>query len=826
MFDRNTPKAHQLNSQLNPQHAFLRGGGELRELISTKVWSGTDLGPIESWPQSLRTTVGTILGNKIGMYVAWGKNFTQIYNDAYRPILGTTKHPQALGGSAAETFEESWHIIGPLFEKVMAGETVGQEDWHLPLNRHGHLEDCYFTYSYSPILEDSGSVAGVLVTVIETTERVLFEKDRARLETEAENSRNKFSNLFLRAPAAIAIIRLVDDELVYEFANPKSEILAGRRDLVGRKLSEVFPELESENPDLYRSLYDVAKYGKTFTANEMSIRLDWDQTGELTEKFLNLVYEPVLNNEGKPDGLATFAFDVTEQVTARRAVESSEARFRQLANAIPQLAWIANPDGWITWYNQRWFDYTGTNLKEMQGWGWEKVHHPDHRDHVVEYVKTAWSTPAPYEMEFPLRRHDGEWGWFLTRVVPILDEGGNITRWFGTNTDITEHRETQKALAKATDDALANSRKLDGVVHHLSEGLIFADGAGNIIRMNPEALRIHGFETHEHMLKKLSEYVNLFTLKSESGMDLPLSDWPLSRVIRGEKFSEYEVEVSRSDTNARWIGSYGGTPIHDDSGAMILAVLTVRDITQKKNTELALKRAVFARDEFLSIASHELKTPVTSLKLQLQLTRRNVKPELNLAPTPEKLAKVLDVSTRQVERLTALIEDLLDISRIESGKMSYQFELVDLSALVGEVLERFTDQLNTKTGPFDVTLSAPVTVECDRFRIEQVVTNLITNALKYGMGKTIRVSVSIDVGCARISVQDSGMGIAPENQEKIFDRFERAIGSGNISGLGLGLYITKQIVDAHRGKMKVVSELGAGATFTVELPQSQGDVRV
>jgi len=138
-------------------------------------WESTPLGPLSSWPQSLRTTVSIVLQSHFGMYIAWGPEFTQIYNDGYRPILGSTKHP-ALGKSTRETFAESWHIIGPMFERVRSGESIGAEDWMLPLDRNGYLEECYFIFSYSPIRDEAGDVGGVLVTASESTQRVLSER--------------------------------------------------------------------------------------------------------------------------------------------------------------------------------------------------------------------------------------------------------------------------------------------------------------------------------------------------------------------------------------------------------------------------------------------------------------------------------------------------------------------------------------------------------------------------------------------------------------------------------------------------------------------------
>ncbi|WP_299393304.1 PAS domain S-box protein [uncultured Gelidibacter sp.] len=167
-------------------HNFLDGGGEMGKLIRAKDWSKTPLGTPENWPQSLRTMVSVMLDNPFGMYIAWGKEYTQIYNDGYRPILGATKHPEALGISTRETFSEVWHIISSMFDSVMKGEAIGYPDLMLPLNRNGYVEKCYFDFAYSPIRMDSGEVGGVLVTVIETTNKKLAEIELRESKNEME----------------------------------------------------------------------------------------------------------------------------------------------------------------------------------------------------------------------------------------------------------------------------------------------------------------------------------------------------------------------------------------------------------------------------------------------------------------------------------------------------------------------------------------------------------------------------------------------------------------------------------------------------------------
>ena len=273
----------------------------------------------------------------------------------------------------------------------------------------------------------------------------------------------------------------------------------------------------------------------------------------------------------------------------------------------------------------------------------------------------------------------------------------------------------------------------------------------------------------------------------------------------------FDLTYSRvDDGNGKPYGVY----IHTvESTAQVRARREIEKLAEE------LKESVQVRDDFLSIASHELKTPVTSLKMQLQMAQRHIRPAEGMTLPPEKLLRTLTLAIRQVDRLTALIEDLLDVSRIESGKMTYHFEPVDLVALTREVIERFEEQLKVVGCPLEITATAAsAEIICDRFRIEQVITNLLTNAIKYGAGTTVRVHNGYSSSGALISVADQGIGIAEENQTNIFNRFERAVSHRSISGLGLGLYITKSIVDAHGGQITVRSCPGRGSNFTVILP--------
>jgi PAS domain S-box-containing protein len=231
------------------------------------------------------------------------------------------------------------------------------------------------------------------------------------------------------------------------------------------------------------------------------------------------------------------------------------------------------------------------------------------------------------------------------------------------------------------------------------------------------------------------------------------------------------------------------------------------------------QEALKLREEFLSIASHELKTPLTSLQLQVQILERFVHQRPPAALASERARHILEGADRQIKRMSKLSADLLDVSRIAGGRLGLERSSVDLGELATEVVERF----RAETGAVGVTLNLKiqqdVTGQWDAFRLGQVLTNLLSNAIKYGGGNPIDVEVTAAGAKALLVVRDRGIGIAPEHHTRIFDRFERMTSASSYGGLGLGLYITAQIVEAHGGTIRVDSEPGAGSTFTVELPR-------
>jgi signal transduction histidine kinase len=247
----------------------------------------------------------------------------------------------------------------------------------------------------------------------------------------------------------------------------------------------------------------------------------------------------------------------------------------------------------------------------------------------------------------------------------------------------------------------------------------------------------------------------------------------------------------------------------------------LRTIAEQQTNRLVadLRAAVAARDDFLSVASHELRTPLTTLRLVTTTLSRQL--TQSGAESRSDFSQQVAVIDRQVGRLEALTAALLDVSRITSGRLALHHEPIDLVTLVHEIVDRFRADQAEGAPVVELHGEKSVVGEWDSSRIDQVVSNLIANAISYGRGTPVRVSVDGAGDTVRIMVRDEGIGIAADQKARIFERFERAVPSSNYSGLGLGLWIARQIVDAHGGSIGVESELGRGSTFTVTLPRSR-----
>ncbi|WP_337966850.1 PAS domain S-box protein [uncultured Flavobacterium sp.] len=426
----------------NKEHYFLADGGEMGELLRSKDWSKTSLGNPETWPQSLCTMVSVMLNNPFGMYIAWGNDYTQLYNDGFRPILGLTKHPEALGISSKETFAEIWDTIGPMFGEVMTGKALSSPDFMVVLNRNGFDEECYFDFSYSPIKKEDGTIGGVLVTVIETTE-----KKKATKALQESNIR--FINNIMQAPVAMCVFRGKNHTV--EIANAQMIQLWGTEyeKVINKPIFEALPE--AQNQDLEVLLDNVYQTGEKFVANELPILLP--RNGKVETTYINFVYQALKETDGTISGVFAIAIEVTPQVLARSKVEESEQKIRQLVENAPfpiavyvgkeMIVELANDSIIKLWGKGS--DVIGKSFKDVL---------PELDNQLVfEQINAVLETGESFHTKnTPLDLTiDGEplTYYFNYSLTPLFDINGDVYAVMNTGVDLTDLNVAKKKIEEA-----------------------------------------------------------------------------------------------------------------------------------------------------------------------------------------------------------------------------------------------------------------------------------------------------------------------------------------------------------------------------------------
>jgi PAS domain S-box-containing protein len=535
------------------------------------------------------------------------------------------------------------------------------------------------------------------------------------------------------------------------------------------------------------------------------------------------------DSSGKPVRMLGGMTDMTERRIAEEKLRESEEKFRDLADNISQLAWMAEASGSIFWYNERWYEYTGTTLAEMQGWGWQKVHHPDYVEHVTKSFKQSVDAGEAWEDTFPLRSKTGEYRWFLSRALPIRDADGKIIRWFGTNTDVTEIRNTRRELEEA--NAL-----LDTLFDQAPIGFGYWDENLRFSRVNRALAEMNGFSVEEHLGKTVAD---LLPEVAEGVTEA------FRHVVRtGEALINLEAEGKTPadlDEYRYWNVSY--YPINLE-GKIAGVGAVCEEITERKKAEVEREKLLASeqearreaeqanrlKDEFLATVSHELRTPLNAILGWATIARQG-------GYKPEMMRSAFEIVERNARNQEQIIADILDVSRIITGKLNIEVESVELVSVVKAAIDTVRPTIEAKR----INLAADFAdqaqfVKGDPDRLQQIVWNLLSNAAKFTPeGGTVFVSLRRHEQFAEICVQDTGKGIEPEFLPFVFDRFRQAEGGSNRThgGLGLGLSIVRHLVELHGGSVLVQSEgKNRGAKFVVMLPlftsalskESDGDI--
>jgi PAS domain S-box-containing protein len=805
----------------NAADQFLSGGGEMGALTRAKDWSATPLGPISQWPQSLRTTLSILLNSKFPMFLFWGPEQTCFYNDAYRVALGRDgKHPGILGGPGKEAWPEIWHIINPFIDQVMAGgEAIWREDQLIPIYRNGHLEDVYWTFSYSPVFDESGRPAGIFVTCSDTTDRVLTLKKTA-------DSNARFQNMVAQAPVAICVLRGPDH--IVEIANDRVCALWDKtpEKVMNKPIFEALPEVREQG--LEALLDRVFTTGETFVASERPVNLL--RNGKIETTYLNFVYEALREADGRISGIMVVATEVTDQVAARKKIEEAEERARLAIEASRLGIWDYNPLTEELSYDEgtkTMFEHPAGKPVVLESF-WETMH-PDDRESSRQKMLVALDPDSPenYYAEYRLLLAGNRIKWIQATGKAFFNEQNVPVRFSGTVLDITERRKAEEELRLTTERfrLLADS---------MPQFVWTADPAGNLTYFNRSVYEFSGLTPAEVADDGWLQIVH------PHDRELNLKRW-LHSIRTGEKFF-LEHRFRRHDGVYRWQLSRA-IPQHDEEGRIQMWVGTSTDVHDQKTFAQELEQQVVQRTKeleqsnedlvksnnelarFAYVASHDLQEPLR--KIQTFSSRILEKEHANLSDSGREYFNRMQ---KAAGRMQTLIEDLLAYSRTNTAER--KFETIALEKILDEIRDDFKDTIHEKKAVIEVKEVCEATIIPFQFR--QMMNNLVSNALKFSQadvpprieirsriaaGQALsQETLSPDKNYCHITIADNGIGFEPQFSERIFVLFQKLHGKDEYEGTGIGLAIVKKIVENHEGFIVATGEPGAGARFDIYLP--------
>ncbi|GGE73683.1 ATP-binding protein [Massilia psychrophila] len=562
-------------------------------------------------------------------------------------------------------------------------------------------------------------------------------------------------------------------------------------------------------------------------------------------------------------GMTGVVQDISTRKVAEDTLRQSEEVLRALANSIPQLAWMAQADGSIVWCNERWYEYTGTSLAQMAGWGWQSVHDPEVLPMVLQRWNESIRTGNPFDMEFPIRGADGQFRWFLTRVNAVRDRRGHVVRWVGTNTDVDQVKRVQQALRdesnvlellNSTGSALAGQRDLRSLLQTVTDaatgisgarvGAFFyygTDGAGmpftlhtvsgvgraecaNLPLPGPNALTTLRLDDVAGEARFGQEAPNFGLPKGHpalrSYLAVPVvarSGEVLGRLMFGHP--EPAIFTERTERVVGGIAAQAAVAIDNTrlyEAAQRAAEERKELLESEREARAEAERTSQMKDEFLATLSHELRTPLSAILGWAQVLRRGMRDAADLQ-------RGLQTIERNARAQAQLIEDLLDMSRITSGKVLLDVQVLSPTVFIDAAIETLRPAAEAKSIRLEKHYDAGTgMISGDPARLQQVIWNLLSNAIKFTLqGGLVQVGLRPADGNVEIAVRDSGVGIAPAFITHVFERFRQGDASTTRQhgGLGLGLSIVKHLIEQHGGTVRVDSEgEGRGACFTVELP--------
>lgn len=600
--------------------------------------------------------------------------------------------------------------------------------------------------------------------------------------------------LFSQAPVAMCL--LTGDDLIIQNANPQILELWGRdASVVGKPLFEALPEVQSQGfVDIFDSVY---RKGEIFKGNKLSVFLK--KSGKLEEHFFDFIYAPVFNDERKIIGVSVVATEVTDQVISERKLKESEYRLEELIkNSDYSTAIYRTDELYIELANDLILKTWGKDASVI-GLKLEDALPELEGQPFIGILKNIFKTGKTYTakedrvdlvVDGKLQSY-----YFNFSYKPLKNAKGEVYAIHNMAVDVTD-------LVIAREEIQKREEKFRDLADSMPQFVWTCDKEGEVTYMNDNWYRYTGFDRNEKPSEGFKRVIS-------PEVHAKVEDVWAESVKNGTSF---EMEYQFSDPNNpevyRWFLGRA-VPTFDQKGEISQWIGTFTDIDDFKQLQTQ-------KDNFLGIASHELKTPLTSLKIYTQYIEKNL-----IRQNDRKNAEVARKMDGQIDLLTDLISDLLDVTKIQNGKIQLNESEFDFDQLAGETV---AEQQMTSRHKIIFNPAGIGTVFADRHRIAQVMSNLISNAIKYSPdADKVIVSTEFKSNTITFGVRDFGIGIPADKQKKVFEQYYRVSGSKEhtFPGLGLGLYISSEIIKRSGGRIYVLSTEEKGSDFCFEIPKSK-----
>ena len=511
---------------------------------------------------------------------------------------------------------------------------------------------------------------------------------------------------------------------------------------------------------------------------------------------------PVQDEAGQVCEVILIHEDVTERMQTEEALRASEMRLKQLANTIPQLAWMADPSGWIHWYNDRWYEYTGATPAEMEGWGWQAVYDPSALPNVLALWKRSLETGEPLQATLHLRGKDGRFRPFFTLAAPLKDHAGKVVQWFGTNTDVSHLQEAEEELRQA-EERLRLATDAGGI------GIWEWDFVQDKVTWSDRVYQLHGLAPGQ-LGGKAEDFSRLVHPEDREMV------WSkVQAAIQEQSGFSAELRTVLPDGSVRWLSTWAR--VHKNrSGIADRMVGASISIDAYKKAEAALKESDRRKDEFLAMLGHELRNPLAPISTAAQILKISIGDQ-------SRVREASEIISRQVKHMTELVDDLLDVSRVTRGLVQLDKDNLELNSVIASAVEQVYPLIEARRHHLTTLATVDrIFIYADRTRLVQVIVNLLNNAAKYTpAGGEIELKLEVRGAWVRICVADNGPGIETSLLPHVFELFTQAARTPDrsLGGLGIGLALVRSIVALHGGEVEAYSGgPGSGSTFVVTLP--------